>query len=159
MVVRVLRHYFPLSLVALGFAEALIFFGAMYLGVAVRFAGADLSPEAASAIFPIFSKACVFALVMLGSLLAFGLYQRENQQNELDYIVRLMIGFLTGLLIMMIIFYAAPALALGRGAFGLTVLFAFTGVLTARAVFLRLADRGAFRRRILVLAEVSPVGR
>jgi sugar transferase (PEP-CTERM system associated) len=88
---------------------------------------------------------------MLGALLAFGLYQRENQQNELGYTVHLMISFLTGLLIMLIIFYVAPALTLGRGAFGLTVLFAFTGVLTARAVFLRLADRGAFRRRILVL--------
>ncbi|MFQ5756758.1 MAG: TIGR03013 family XrtA/PEP-CTERM system glycosyltransferase [Acidiferrobacterales bacterium] len=151
MVVRVLRHYVPLSLVALGFAEALIFFGAMYLGVAARFAGVDLSTEAASEIFPIFSKALVFALVMLGTLLAFGLYQRENQQNELSYTVCLIISFLTGLLIMMIIFYTAPAFALGRGAFGLTVLFAFTGVLTARAVFLRLADHGAFRRRILVL--------
>ncbi len=81
MVVRVLRHYVPLSLVALGFAEALTFFCARYLGVAVRFAGVDLSTEAASGIFPIFSKAFVFALVMLGALLAFGLYQRENQQN------------------------------------------------------------------------------
>ena len=35
MVVRVLRHYVSLSLIALGFAEALIFFGARYLGVAV----------------------------------------------------------------------------------------------------------------------------
>ncbi len=81
MVVRVLRHDVPLSLVALGFAEALIFFCAMYLGVAVRFAGVDLSTEAASEIFPIFSKAFVFALVMLGALLAFGLYHRDNQQN------------------------------------------------------------------------------
>ena len=81
MVVRVLRHDVPLSLVALGFAEALIFFGAMYLEVAVGFAGVNLSTEAASEIFPIFSKAFVFALVMLGAFLAFGLYQRDNQQN------------------------------------------------------------------------------
>ncbi len=81
MVVRVLRRYVPLSLVALGFAEALIFFCAMYLGVAVRFAGVGLSTEVASEIFPIFSKAFVFALVMLGASLAFGLYQRDNQQN------------------------------------------------------------------------------
>ncbi len=81
MVVCVLRHFVPISLVALGFAEALILFGAMYLGVAVRFAGVDLSTEAASEIFPIFSKPFIFALVMLGALLAFGLYQRDNQQN------------------------------------------------------------------------------
>lgn len=81
MVVRVLRRYVPLSLVALGFAETLIFFGAMYLGVAVCSASVDLPTEAASEIFPIFSKAFVFALVMLGALLAVGLYQRDNHQN------------------------------------------------------------------------------
>ncbi len=126
---------------------------------AKRLAGVDLSTEAASEIFPLFSKAFVFTLVMLGALLAFGLYQRENQRNELGYTGRLIISFLPGLLIMMIILYAAPALALGRGAFGLTVLFAFTGVLAARAVFLRLADRGAFGRHILVLgAGPAPPG-
>jgi di/tricarboxylate transporter len=82
MLVRVLRHYVPLSLVALGVAEALILFGAICPGAAIRFPAVVLSSAAALQISPIFPKALLFALVMLGAVLAFELPQSERSQGE-----------------------------------------------------------------------------
>ena len=45
MLVRVVRHYVPLSLVVLGVIEVLMLFGAMYAGVALRFSGLDIEPK------------------------------------------------------------------------------------------------------------------
>ncbi len=155
MLVRVLRHYVPVSLVALGAIEASVFGAAMYLGVAIRFDGFQLDPESAAQVFPIFPKALVFAIVMLVAMTTFGLYQREHQHGDWAYYVRCTLSFLAGLLLMALVFYLVPSLSLGRGAFAFTLVFAFIGHITARFIFLRLADHDAFRRRVMVLGTGS----
>jgi sugar transferase (PEP-CTERM system associated) len=154
MLVRVLRHYVPVSLVALGAIEVLIFVGAMYLGVSLRYGLAGLSGEATQTL-PVLPKALVFAVVMLVALTSFGLYQRENQQSDAGYYIRCITSFFAGLLAMSLVFYVVPELALGRGAFAFTMALAFAGHLAARLVFLKLADNEAFKRRILVLGTGS----
>jgi sugar transferase (PEP-CTERM system associated) len=154
MLVRVLRHYVPVSLVALGAIEVLVFVGAMYIGVSLRQGVAGLSGEATQTL-PVLPKALVFAMVMLAALTSFGLYQRENQQSGAGYYIRCIASFFAGLLTMSLVFYVVPELALGRGAFALTMALAFAGHLAARLVFLKLADNEAFKRRILVLGTGS----
>jgi sugar transferase (PEP-CTERM system associated) len=156
MLVRIVRHYVPFSVVVLGAVEILILLGTMYLGVALRFPGGiDPNSELGAQILPILPKALVFAVVMFASIMAFGLYQREQQQSSAGYFGRCVASFLTGLLVMVLIFYAVPELYLGRGAFAFTFLLAFVGHLVARVVFLRLVDHKALRRRILVLGTGS----
>lgn len=155
MLVRVVRHYVPLSLVVLGIIEVSMLFGAMYGGVTLRFSGLDVGPEWADQVLPIFPKALIFAGVMFASMLAFGLYQREQQQKRPVYFGRCVASFLVGLFSMVLIFYAVPELYLGRGAFGFTFLLAFIGHIVSRIVFLRLVDHKVMRRRILVLGSGS----
>jgi FlaA1/EpsC-like NDP-sugar epimerase len=144
MLVRIVRHYVPFSVVVLGAVEILILLGTMYLGVALRFPGGiDPNSELGAQILPILPKALVFAVVMFASIMAFGLYQREQQQSSAGYFGRCVASFLTGLLVMVLIFYAVPELYLGRGAFAFTFLLAFVGHLVARVVFLRLVDHKA----------------
>jgi sugar transferase (PEP-CTERM system associated) len=159
MLVRVLRHYVPVSLVALGAIEAVILIGAMYLGVGIRYGITGVTPDTAAHIFQIFPKALVFAVVMMAAMTAFGLYQRENQHSDGAYYVRCGASFLAGFLLMVLIFYVVPPLSLGRGAFALTMALAFAGHLTARLIFLKLADHDAFKRRVLVLGTGSRAAR
>jgi len=154
MLVRVLRHYVPVSLVALGAVEVLIFVGTMYLGASLRYGFAGLNPEITQTL-PLLPKAVVFAMVMLVAMTSFGLYQRETQQGDWGYYIRCIASFCAGLLTMSLVFYLVPELSLGRGAFALTMVLAFVGQITARVVFLRLADHDAFKRKILVLGTGS----
>jgi len=141
----------PASLLALGLLEGLVLFGAMYAGVALRFA--TFGPVEISAqipVYPLYPKALVFSLTMLGIMVAMGLYQREYQQR-VWHMARLMMSFVIGLAVIPMIFYVVPALFLGRGAFALAFLVAFIGVAVVRFVYLTVSSRSAIKRRVLVL--------
>jgi sugar transferase (PEP-CTERM system associated) len=150
MLVRILRHYVPVSLFALVAIEAFIFLFAIYFGVAIRF-GINPTPELGAEAHFLFPKAAVFTLVMLATMIAFGLYNRESQQRSYPHYFRCAGSFAAGLLVMMVVFFAIPALALGRGAFALAIVVAFVGHMAARVMFSRLADAHAFKRRVLVI--------
>lgn len=149
MLVRVLRRSVLLSLVGLGAIEGVVLIGAMYLGVAIRYGTTAVTPE--TSFLAILPKALVFASVMLAAMTAFGLYKRENQDGNGGYYRRCALSFFAGLVLMALVFYVVPALALRQGAFALTVVLAFVGHMSARYLFLRLADRRAFKRRLPVL--------
>lgn len=144
--VRIFRHYVPIQLLLLAALEGAIFYGSMYLGVGLRFAGGDI--DEIGAVYP---RAIVFATVMLACLTAFGFYMRETPKGNWLYYARFMAAFLVGWVVMTLIFYVHPALFLGRGAFGLAFLFAFSGTALGRMVFFRLVDQQALQRRVLVL--------
>jgi sugar transferase (PEP-CTERM system associated) len=150
MLVRILRHYVPVSLFALVAIEAFIFFFAIYFGVAIRF-GVHPTLELETETRLLFPKGVVFTVVMLATLIAFGLYNRENQESGYAYYLRCAGSFAVGLLVMLVVFFAMPSLALGRGAFALAAVVAFGGHMGARLMFLRLADADALKRRLLVV--------
>ena len=62
MLVRIFGHYVPVCLGALGATEAVIFFGAMYFGIATRPFGIELTPESSAPVFPIFPTAVVVSV-------------------------------------------------------------------------------------------------
>lgn len=144
--VRIFRHYVPVQLLLLALLEAAIFYGSMYLGVALRFFDIEYQ-----AVLPIYPRALVFAAVMLSCMTAFGLYIRETPKGNWAYYARFMASFLLGWVAMTLIFYLAPGLFLGRGAFGLAFLFGFVGTAAARLVFFRVVDLETLQRRVLVL--------
>jgi|SRR5581483_1931545 len=144
--VRVFRHYVPVQLLLLALLEGAIFCGSMYLGVAIRFVG-----TAYEELLPIYPRALVFAAVMLSCMTAFGLYIRETPKGNWAYYARFMASFLLGWVAMTLVFYVAPGLFVGRGAFGFAFLFGFAGTAAARLVFFHVADLEALQRRVLVL--------
>lgn len=144
--VRIFRHYVPTQLLLLALLEAAVLFGAMYLGVGLRFAEQDYYY-----IQPIYPRALVYAAVIFCCMTAFGLYIRETPKGNWAYYARFMASFLLGWVAMTLIFYIAPGLYLGRGAFGLAFLFGLVGTAATRLIFFRVVDQETLQRRVLVL--------
>jgi len=155
--VRIFRHYVPVQLVLLALLEGALLFGAIYVGVALRFVGDGLP-----LIGPIYPRAIVFAAVMLSAMTALGLYMRETPKGNWLYYARFMASFVLGWIAMTLIFYVAPDLYLGRGAFGFAFVLAFLGIILMRIVFYRIVDQETLQQRVLVLGtgtRAAEVGR
>lgn len=127
-------------------AELSICWGAIYLGVEIRFWGIELEPE----LLPLWPKALLFTSVMFIALTALGLYKNLYREGIEGVILRLGISMVLALAGMSILFYMFPYLFLGRGAFGWAFGAALLGIIVARIVFFRYVDHEALKRRVLV---------
>lgn len=153
--IRIFKHYMPVSLLLLGAIETLILASSMHVGVALRFANIHPSyyVEFVGSIPP---KALVFTIVMLAIMTAFGLYRREtDNEGAWGGFIRLTASFLVGLIVMILVFYAFPDLYLGRGAFALGFLYAFAGISLARFLFAKFAGHSALQQRVLLVGSGS----
>jgi sugar transferase (PEP-CTERM system associated) len=156
--VRIFRHYVPIQLILLALLEASIFFGAIYLGIALRFDVGD--PQALKN--PAWPQGLVFAVVMLTSMTALGLYTRDVPRGNWSYYAKFIASFLLGWVTMTLVFYVYPDLFLGRGVFGIAFAGGFAAAAAARTVFFRVVDQKALQRRVLVLGtgtRAAGVGR
>ncbi len=147
--IRIFKHYVPTALLYLCLIEAVIFVVATYLGALLRFVeqGLVMSED----VGPLLPRAIVFLLVMMGCMTAMGLYQRHLLHGLRGMFIRIGMSFLVGFVVMSLLFYLFPQLLLGRGAFGLMLSIAVTGIIIARLVYVRVVDQDAIKRRILVL--------
>ncbi len=146
--IRVFRHYVPVSLLMLALVEALIFFISIYLGKSIRVLSYDMTQPGLE---DIVATAVVFMVTLLVIMAALGLYERNFWDGKGDMLLRVGVSFLLGLFVMTLIYYFFPSLYLGRGEFGLAFSVAFGGVLLARYVFFHISDRNILKRRVLVL--------
>lgn len=122
---------------------------ASYLGVYARFSqGQQFIP---SSVGPIAPKAALFAVVMLLSLVAVGLYNRRSRSGYRETLLRLVLGFVFGASLLAILFYVFPELLLGRGAFALALIFGFVLIALTRLLFLNLLGQQGIKRRVMVL--------
>jgi sugar transferase (PEP-CTERM system associated) len=156
--VRIFRHYVPLQLILLALLEASIFFGAIYLGITLRFDVGDLQALKN----PAWPQGLVFAAAMLTSMTALGLYTRDVPRGNWSYYAKFIASFLLGWVTMTLVFYVYPDLFLGRGVFGIAFAASFVVAAAARAVFFRVVDQQALQRRVLVLGtgtRAAGVGR
>lgn len=146
--IRVFRHYISSVFVILFFLEIFVFAAAFPLGNVLRAqAGADM-------LLPwreLYVPAGIFTVVMLFSSTGMGLYQRAHDISDAALLLRILVTFMMGTVIMSLVFYAFPAYFVGRGVFGYALLLAFTGVLIGRFLFLSFVDRQSIKRRVLVL--------
>lgn len=124
----------------------------VHLGVAARF-----NANSYTQILPhiVWVTSVIFAVIMLVTLHAMGLYRREMREDFWDSIFRLGSGFLLGLSIVTLFYYLLPQLYIGRGAFGLAFGFAFSCSIVLRALFHRLNSSEKYRRKILVVGTES----
>ncbi len=154
--IRIFSHYIPSKTLLLLLGEMAILVSAVYLGGAMRFAGDQAGFS--DALAPIWTKSLVFALLILLSMSAAGLYHGDFREGLRGILLRLVLAFLLGVGIMSIVFYLAPSLYLGRGVFGLAVVTAFAGLFLTRVIFFKWTKLGIFRPRILVLGTGSRAG-
>lgn len=147
--IRLFRHYIPMAYVLLGVLEALAFILAFYAGVEIRFWNADQATI--EKVLPIFPKAVVFAIALILSMGAMGLYQRHTRDGFEGLLLRTLAAFALSLLPLSLMFYFAPGLYLGRGALALAYLLSLIAVALLRAIFIRISDQSLLKRRVLVL--------
>lgn len=152
--IRLFKHYMPVSLLLLAIGEALILLSSIQVGVSLRFT--KIHPGYIASVGSLTPKAVSFTVVMLSIMTAFGLYQRNSgDQGPWADFIRVTASFFVGLIAMILIFYTFPDLYLGRGAFALTFLYAFGAILIARFLFMKFADHTVLRRRILLVGSGS----
>jgi len=149
--IRLFRHYVATSLVILSVSEGLIFILAVYVALSASFGHrAQVSDVAGTGVYP---KALVFALVMLLTMTATGLYQRGLRDSVWGVAFRIGVGFLFGGFVLVLIADAFPDVSFGREEFLLAILTALLGVAMARLIFHGLVHHDTLRLRLLVLGS------
>ena len=146
---RIFRHYIPHHFLILLGAEIMVLMASIYVGVAIRFWGADDAMMASA--LPLLPKVIVFTLVMVVAMTATGLYKNTFREGLEGMLLRLGLSMLLGLVSMIVVFYIFPTLFLGRGAFAIAFLFAVVCIIFGRVLFFRFAGTDLLARRVLVL--------
>ena len=149
MLFRISNHYVSKIVSILLIVETLVFIVSVYLGAAIRFFESD---------FPNFVKmenflltACAFALVMVFSMSAFGMYKHNYRENIRNTFLRLMPSFALGFSILTLIFYIVPDIYIGRGILGLVIIVAASLILLVRIIFYQLFKLKYLESRIIFI--------
>src|SRR5262249_30905722 len=100
---------------------------------------------------PSLPKALLFGALAVIGLAATGLYQSHHRRLSREGVVaRIIAGLGLAAFAETGVFFVQPALAHGRGVWGLSLLFSFILIVTGRALVVRFLSEDAFRRRILI---------
>lgn len=146
---RISNHFVSKMVVILLIIETIVLVSAVYLGAAFRFADGN---------YPFFDKtehfsmsALAFALVMLFSMSALGMYQLSFREGLRSTLQRLMPACALAFGIMTLVFYLVPNLYFGRGILGFVFVIAGSGVLLTRLLFFKSWQFSRLDSRILFL--------
>jgi len=99
----------------------------------------------------LFISSLVFALIVLFSMSALGMYQLSFSKGIRNTLLRLMPSFALALILTTLVFYLMPAVFLGRGVLGLSLLLAASGIFIVRILVLKTSETGLLRSRTLFL--------
>ncbi|HHJ39806.1 MAG: sugar transferase [Methylothermaceae bacteria B42] len=145
--IRIFRHYVSTAYLGLLVFEFTLYFSAIYIGSRIRFlreTGWEADPDLSV-------TSVLFAITMIACSAGAGLYQRRSSWSGAGLLLRLIVSFMMGTVVMSLIFYAFPEMFIGRGVFGFALLFSFLGTIALRYAFYTLVDSNRLKRRILVL--------
>lgn len=95
--------------------------------------------------------ASVFAIGMLFSMSALGMYQNHSKEDLQSVLLRLAPACAMGFCLISLIYYFAPSCQMGRGILGPIFGLSGLGLLATRLVFLKSAKSNMFETRLLFL--------
>ncbi|MGH8260832.1 MAG: TIGR03013 family XrtA/PEP-CTERM system glycosyltransferase [Steroidobacteraceae bacterium] len=148
MRIRLFGQYLHMSMIVLAAFETILFF-ALLIGAGLVRLGANLG--AIDHIDgPLWPRAVLFSISMVGSLLAFGLYSARQRARSTGIFVRVVAAVAAGIIITTLFFYVIPNLWIGRGVLSLAALGAAAMVIVVRLGFGRFVDDTPLKRRVLV---------
>lgn len=145
--IRLFKHYIPTPLLVLGIVEFLLLLGSAELARLLRAAQLEMAPPSDQR----FPEVLTYAVVMSIVMLAVGLYQYEGYRTLRMSATRLTVAFAIGFVVLSVIFFLLPGVALWRSIFLYSALISFGALMIARALFSRLVNWDRLRRRVLVL--------
>ncbi|WP_242489989.1 TIGR03013 family XrtA/PEP-CTERM system glycosyltransferase [Noviherbaspirillum cavernae] len=129
-----------------------ILIASVYLGAGIRFHGATMRYIGTQS-NSFFLSACAFAMVIVFSMSALGMYQANFREGLRNTLLRLMPSFALGIGLITLIFYLIPELYFGRGLLGLVIVISAFGILIARVLVFKSSESGLLVSRILFLGS------
>lgn len=151
---RWLRQQGVRSFALLAAAEIVLLLLAPWLAAQIRFHGDPVALAGATQEMP--ATSTVFAGVVWLTMVALGLYQRHGHEISgvaIGTLTRLVLSMAAGSLALIVLYFAAPWLEVGRGVFALSIGIAFALLIASRAVFAHLTRGEGLRRRVLLLGS------
>ena len=148
MRIRLFGQYLHLSIALLTATEAVMFI-AVFLAAALLAFGPDLPPVHDNST-PLWPSAVVFGLVLVTSLLAFGLYSARQRARAGGLAVRIVMAVTSGAVAAAVVLLVVPDLWVGNDVLVAASAGALVAVTGSRLVFSRLVDEDMFKRRVLV---------
>ena len=147
---KISNHYVSKVVFVLLMIEMAVLFFAGYLGINLRYFNEDgwgdtFNEHVGAASLLMFSIAI--------GMSAAGMYQRNIDESFRSTFLRLMPSFGIAMIILLVAFYLAPALYVGRGILLLVFPIAGLSILIVRAIFFRLVTSRALASRILFLGS------
>ncbi len=150
-------HDIPLMFLYLALVEFLLFVASVFAAAYTRnyFVG-DVEgwPELSDLeriTGPLLPNASVYALVMLLSITAMGLYSAGYLRlRRRGVVARVVVAHLSGILLFTFIVYAFPGMFLGRGLLFLAVMYSMLFIGLSRKAFANFVESRALERRVLV---------
>jgi sugar transferase (PEP-CTERM system associated) len=133
----------------LGFGELLVLAGSLNLATRLRYF--RYPEELAQFSYRMPERSFIFAIAILLSMAALGLYDTHMRTNWFGVLAHQVVAFIVGAVFLSVGYYVLPQAYVGRGVMTIALLLGFVGVTAFRTVFLRLCDIKALKRRVLIL--------
>jgi len=146
--IRLFRLHVPLSLLLLFFADVVILFGVIVLGLVLSYVTTSKLPHSVD-LFG--TQQVVFVVVLLGSLYTMGLHHRRYIADRKIAFLRLIASHLVAFIALTTIFYVVPTTRIWLSALIPSLGLSFICLSATRLAFVRLARVSLFRHRVLIL--------
>ena len=148
---KIYNHYVSKATLLLMLIEILLLLAAFYVGTAVRLANEPemLERELGQFLLP----GMTFALAIVFSMSAFGMYQLNFTQTLRGRLLQLIPSFVMGFAILTLLFYVVPALYVGRGILLLVLAMSLAAILLVRAVFITGSPHRLLSTRLIFLGH------
>lgn len=146
---RISNHFVSKAVSILLLLEVIVLIGSAYVGASLRFF--DASNPFSIKFESLFTSAFAFAIVMVFSMSALGMYQLNFREGVRATFLRLMPSCLLGFTLITLVLYVVPDLYFGRGILGFTFLVAAPAILITRFLFFKSAQTKFLESRILFL--------
>lgn len=145
---RLFRHHVPGPLLALGLFELALLAVAAEAAWHLRVAQIGDDPTGTVTRLP---QLATFALVTWLAMLAVGVYHFRSYRSLRVAAVRLAVAIALAVMVLALVFFLLPDVALWRSVSLYAVALSFVLILAGRALFKRLVGSNRLRRRILVV--------
>lgn len=146
--IRVFGHYLSRAVLGLALFETFVLLAALYGAQTLRL---SLSGLTESSLDDPTAEYTIFVITIQTVMLILGLYQRDTWRSLRQTIVTLTAAFALSTLMMALLFFLYPPVALWRSIFVSGMVVAFSAIQLVRVIFLGVLDLDMFKSRLLVL--------
>lgn len=143
-----LKNSIPRPFIILGFAEFALLVICFYLGALWSWVDVAIGFALLEAFL---LQALVFSSVFIVAMFAMGLYEGLLNSSIASMLVRLVMAFFVGFVVLSAIFYVVPEFSTWRAVTGAAIGLGLIVIALVHVVFLKFANLEPFKRRVLVV--------